>query len=109
MADGLYTPSGEFMAFEEFKGKSLLNEVATAQAVGEMSLGDMAASLPDPDPILRKKGEGVAVLEDLTADDQVATAMQNRKLRVLNNSDYDYTPGVMPGKRGHGPGQGPGG
>lgn len=98
MADGLYTPSGQFITFEEFKGADLLNEVATAAAVGEMSLGDMVASLPDPDPILLKKGEGVAVLEELTADDQVATAMANRKLRVLNNADYDYKPGVMPGK-----------
>jgi len=40
----------------------------------------------------------VDVLDDLTADDQVCMAMQNRKLRVLNKQDYDFSPGQAKGK-----------
>ena len=98
MPQGIYTPSGEFIEFAGPDYKGLTSEVATRQAAGELDLSSFLSWLPDPDPVLRKRGDDASVLEDLTADDQVYTAMQNRKQRVLNNRDYDFKPGVRPGQ-----------
>lgn len=94
---GIWGPKGQWIEFGEIDNKSLTSEFATAAAVGE-EVGSFLSYLPDPDPVLRKRGDDAKVLEDLTADDQVMTAMQNRKLRMLNQSDYDFKPGVLPGK-----------
>ena len=94
---GIWGPKGQWIEFGEIDHRSLVGEVATAAAVGE-DVGGMLSYLPDPDPVLRKRGDDAKVLEDLASDDQVITAIQNRKLRVLNNSDYDFTPGLLPGK-----------
>lgn len=98
MPKGIYTAKGEFIPFAEPGYRALLGEIATPAAVGQMDLGGFAAWLPDPDPVLRKKGDDARILEDLSADDQVTTAMQARKLRVLNRADYDFHPGVLPGQ-----------
>ncbi|WP_419787226.1 DUF935 domain-containing protein [Pseudodesulfovibrio sp.] len=75
----------------------LTTEFATRLAAGA-DVGTFLGKLPDPDPVLRKRGEYADVLDDLTADDQVCMAMQNRKLRVLNKQDYDFSPGQAKGK-----------
>ncbi|XPV77675.1 MAG: DUF935 domain-containing protein [Desulfovibrio sp.] len=75
--------------------QDLLIEFATRTNAGE--LFDFIGALPDPDPILAKMGKGAEVLDALSADDQVCTAMQARKLRVLNQQDYDFTPGLRKG------------
>jgi len=100
MASGLYTASGEFIEFREGgrNFKSLGGEFATFAAIGDLDVGASMASMPDPDPVLTKRGDDAEVLNELTADDQVCTAMQARKTRVLNRRDYDYKPGVLPGK-----------
>lgn len=99
MAPGIYDAKGRWIEFgENVDHASLTTEIATTAAVGEMDVGGMLAGMPDPDPVLRKRGDDARVLEDLTADDQVITAMQNRKLRVLNRPDYDFKPGLLPGK-----------
>lgn len=72
-------------------------EFATRLAAGA-DVGAFLGKLPDPDPVLRKRGEYDGVLDDLTADDQVCMAIQNRKLRVLNKQDYDFSPGQAKGK-----------
>ena len=94
---GIWAPNGDWIEFAQVDHRSLTAEMATAAAVGE-DLGSMLAYLPDPDPVLRKRGDDAKILEDLTADDQVMTAIQNRKLRVLCRRDYDFRPGVLPGK-----------
>ncbi|MCB2186955.1 MAG: DUF935 domain-containing protein [Deltaproteobacteria bacterium] len=96
---GIYTPTGDYIEFaDQPRREDLLGETATAAAVGELDVAGFLASLPDPDPVLRKRGDDAAVLEDLTADDQVCMAMQARKLRVLNQRDYDFKPGLKPGQ-----------
>lgn len=75
----------------------LTTEFATRLAAGA-DVGTFLGKLPDPDPVLRKRGEYDDVLDDLTADDQVCMAIQNRKLRVLNKQDYDFSPGQAKGK-----------
>jgi phage gp29-like protein len=94
----IYGPNGQVIDFADIDRKNLLQEIATSATVSGMDLGDFLTFLPDPDPVLKKKGEDAKILEDLTADDEVCSSIQNRKLRVLNNSDYDFKPGVLPGK-----------
>ena len=96
----IYGPNGQPIDFSEspINRTELLSEIATRSAVQGIDLSDFLNFLPDPDPILRKLGKDAEVLEDLTADDEVCSSIQNRKLRVLNNADYDYKPGVLPGK-----------
>jgi phage gp29-like protein len=99
MALGIYTPAGEFIEFSDGRNlKSLTSEIATPAAIGDLDVGGFMAAMPDPDPVLTKRGDDAVVLEELTSDDQVCTAMQARKVRVLNRRDYDYKPGVLPGK-----------
>ncbi len=69
--------------------KSLTNEMATFFS----ATGSDFDIMPDPDPVLRKRGDEAKVLEALEADDQVTTLMQLRKRKVTNKRDYDYTPG----------------
>ena len=99
MAPGIWSAKDEWIEFDEgINRKSLTAEVATPGAVGDADIGQMLAAMPDPDPVLKKRGDDAKVLADLTADDQVCNAMQARQLRVLNRRDYDYKPGLLPGK-----------
>lgn len=68
MADGLFLPDGTFLPFSTAE---LATELATRQNAG-VTLGELEGwlnTLPDPDPVLRKRGEDAEVLEDLSADD----------------------------------------
>jgi phage gp29-like protein len=97
--EGLYTARGEFIEFAEGRNlKSLTSEMATAAAIGDVDVGGFMASMPDPDPVLVKRGDDAEVLKELLADDEVCASTQARKIRVLNQSDYDFMPGVLPGK-----------
>lgn len=95
---GLYLLDGSFYEFSDSVNTAdLTTEFATRLAAGS-DLTGFLGWLPDPDPILRKRGDDARVLEDLTADDQVCMAMQNRRLRVLNKQDYDFKPGLITGQ-----------
>lgn len=78
--------------------KELLQEIATRAAAGELDMSGWLMSLPDPDPVLRKRGEYAQVLEELTADEQVCTAIQQRKLKTLLKRDYRFRPGAAGGE-----------
>lgn len=96
MADGLFLPDGTFLSFS---AAELATELATRQNAG-VTLGELEGwlnTLPDPDPVLRKRGEDAEVLEDLSADDQVTTAMLSRKNRVLNCPDFTLRAGAPDG------------
>lgn len=97
MANGLYRADGTFQPFDY---GTLSTEIATRQNAG-ITFGTLESwlnVLPDPDPILRKRGDDAAVLADLTADDQVTTAILSRKNRVLNCRDFSLRPGAPDGK-----------
>ena len=68
---------------------ALTKELASFSAAG----GSGYDILPDPDPVLRKRGDDATVLDALAADDQVTMAMQLRKRKVTNKGNYDYSPG----------------
>lgn len=69
--------------------KALTVEIASFTS----ATGSSTEILPDPDPVLRKRGDDAVVLDALAADDQVTMAMQLRKRKVTNKGDYDYAPG----------------
>ena len=94
---GLYLPDGTFQSFD---AESLTTEIATRQNAGDIFgiTAGFLGLLPDPDPILRAKGDDVTILEGLAADDQVCMAMINRKYRVLNQRNYGFNPGTPAGK-----------
>lgn len=94
---GLYLSNGTFLRFD---AESLTTEIATRQNAGA-SLSDMGywlSQLPDPDPVLRKRGDDAAILTELSADDQVTTAILSRKNRVLNSPYFSHRAGAPEGE-----------
>lgn len=69
--------------------KALSSELATFTS----ATGSSPAIMPDPDPVLQKRGDDARVLAALAADDQVTMAIQLRKRKVQTKGDYDYSPG----------------
>ncbi len=76
---------------------SLFTEIATREAAG-VDLAGWLGVLPDPDPVLRKRGDDASVLDELCADDQVTMARAKRKLKTLNRQDYGFKPGAPKGE-----------
>lgn len=89
MVNGLWVSDREFLEFGAGD--------ASANLLGELAVRDSWTSflgiLPDPDPVLRKSGEDVRVLADLSADWKVASSIQGRKIKTLNKRDYRFVPG----------------
>jgi len=96
---GLFLPNGVFHSFAELNEdrSSLALDLATRETAGESWLAGLSL-LPDPDPVLRKRGEDATILEALSADDQVCSAMQTRKIKTLNKLDYTLAPGARSGE-----------
>lgn len=96
----LYGPDGAVIDFASAQDRALLGEqLATRRnALGGFNPGAALGWLPDPDPVLRKRGDSVHVLEDLMADDEVTQAIQSRKLKTLNRREYRFAPGSAKGK-----------
>ncbi len=69
--------------------KGLSAEMATFG----LATGARLEVMPDPDPILKKRGDDATVLAALAADDQVTMAMQLRKRKITNKRNYDFSPG----------------
>lgn len=94
---GIYLPNGDFLRFD---AESLTTELATRQNAGATlaDLGLWLSQLPDPDPVLRRRGEDAAVLAELYTDDQVTTATLSRKNRVLNAPHFGYRAGAPDGE-----------
>lgn len=97
MADGLFLPDG---TFQPFNAADLRAELATRQNAGVFfgELDGWLSTLPDPDPVLRKRGDDAAILRELSADDQVTTAMLSRKNRVLNCPHFTLRAGAPEGE-----------
>ena len=98
MADGLFMPDGSFVPFS---AADLGTELATRQNAGVFfgELDGWLNTLPDPDPVLRKRGDDAEVLRELSADDQVTTAMLSRKNRVLNCPHFSLRAGAPEGEQ----------
>jgi phage gp29-like protein len=94
---GLYMPDGSFVPFNY---ADLTSEIATRRNAGAAlsDLGMWLDQLPDPDPILRKRGDDARILAELYTDDQVTTATLSRKNRVLSAPQYGFRPGGPDGE-----------
>lgn len=75
------------------RAKDVVGEIATRAASWDFL--SLVGLLPDPDPVLRKRGDDASVLEDLTGDDQVTSAMQTRKITTLTH-EWRWEPGKGP-------------
>lgn len=87
MTPGLWLNEREFVDLDKRPVADLLGEVAVRSSASWLGL------LPDPDPVLRQRGDDGSVLADLTADDKVFSSIQGRKIKTLNKSDYRFEPG----------------
>jgi phage gp29-like protein len=90
---GLWINDHEFLEFAASGNQALFGELA----VRDPALSGFLGVLPDPDPVLRKSGEDVRVLADLSADWKVTSSIQGRKLKTLNKRDYRFEPGHAQG------------
>lgn len=94
MSQGIYLADG---SFQPFVSEDLKTEIASRQNASFFNY-EWLGQLPDPDPILRKTGDDVRVLADLSADEQVITAMTSRKNRVLSSQDYGFSAASFDGE-----------
>lgn len=90
---GIWMSPTEYIEFSKTDTQGLLEEIYTSANAQGFDPGGWLGLMPDPDPVLRKSGDGVSVLRDLTADDKVMSCMQSRKLGILKKKDFLYEPG----------------
>lgn len=93
MTSGLWLDDKTFVEFGSQPLAELLGEVAVPPAAW-----GLLGVLPDPDPVLRSRGDDAKVLEDLTADGKVCSSIQGRKIKTLNKGDYKFSPGKLEGR-----------
>jgi SPP1 gp7 family putative phage head morphogenesis protein len=93
MTKGIYVSPNTFLSFEEMntKNASLKQEIASRGAAYDFT--ELVGLLPDPDPILQKRGDGVEILEQLTGDGHLISVMQSRKMGTLKQ-EFKWEPGV---------------
>jgi phage gp29-like protein len=97
MQDGIWLDRNTFMQFSEsVDRKDLVEEIASREAAWDWS--GMVGLLPDPDPVLQAMGDGVEVLERLTADGHLCSAIQTRKLGTLKK-EYKFEPYSLKGEK----------
>jgi len=94
----IYGPDGRPITLDSASRRALTSEVATRGAAMGFDPAEALGWLPDPDPVLVERGDGVQVLDDLMADDEVTQAVQARKLKTLNIRDYSFSPGHAKGE-----------
>lgn len=97
--NGLYAPNGDFISFADARSVTQLGtEFATSSRAMGFDPATIFGLLPDPDPVLRKRGEDAAILQELEADDEVSTGIEKRTLRTQNKTNYTYNPGHAEGE-----------
>jgi phage gp29-like protein len=98
MTKGIWVSPTQFVDFSDTTPdrERLQDEIATRQAAWDWS-GFMGL-LPDPDPILRKLGDGSEILESLTADGHLIAVIQQRKLGTLKK-EFRWEAGLAPGEK----------
>ncbi len=95
MSKGIWVSPTQFAEFSDsntIDKSALTEEIASRQAAWDWP-GFMGL-LPDPDPILRKLGNGSEILESLTADGHLCSVIQSRKLGTLKK-EFNWQPGTI--------------
>lgn len=98
-SSGIYAPNGDFISFDSARGVSVLGEeFATSSRAMGFDPASFFGLLPDPDPVLRKRGEDAEVLKELEGDDEVSIGIEKRTLRTQNKTNYTFNPGHAEGE-----------
>ncbi len=92
MADGLWITPDRYMEFgeEAVNRKSLAREIASRSEAWDFT--ELIGLLPDPDPILTKRGDGAEILDSLTSDGHVLSVIQTRKVGTMKR-EWRFDPG----------------
>lgn len=89
---GLWVSPGKYIEFEERQSaRGLHREIVSRNTAWDYS-GTLGL-LPDPDPILAKRGDGAEILESLTSDGHLLSVIQTRKLGTLKR-EHRWEPGT---------------
>lgn len=91
MEKGIWVSPSRYVSFSDMKTSSLQNELATRSAAWDFS--ELIGLLPDPDPVLRKRGDGAEILDELTSDGHLLSVMLQRKSGVLKK-EFKFEPGT---------------
>ena len=101
MTDGLWISQNDFVEFADNTAaarQELQEELYARFTLGGFDPVSWLGLLPDPDPVLKKTGDGVEILRTLLADDKVISCIQNRKLGILKKEDFLWEAGHPEGK-----------
>ncbi len=97
MTDGIWTGPNQFQSFGETVDRAALSEeIASRSAAWDWS--GLLGLLPDPDPVLQSLGDGVEVLERLTADGHLCSVIQTRQLGTLKK-EFAFQPYSLMGEK----------
>ena len=99
---GIYVSPNQFVEFgdETPNRKSLSRVVASREEAWDFH--GLLGLLPDPDPVLIRRGDGAEILDTILADPKVTTAIQTRKLGTMKR-EWKWQPGVEAGRDKAGP------
>jgi len=90
---GLWVSPSKYVEFGENANlKTLAMEIASRSDAWDFS--ELIGMLPDPDPILQKRGDGAEILDTLTSDGHVLSVIQTRKIGTLKK-EYRWEPGTQ--------------
>ena len=95
---GIWLNEYEFIEFSDTTSvniEALSHEIATRDAAEWLSF---LGVLPDPDPVLRKRGDGVEILESLTADAHLESVIGTRKAGTKAR-EWRIEPGTITGEK----------
>ena len=96
MSEGIFISPNQYVSFAELDRSSLKQEIASRAAAWDFS--EYVGLLPDPDPILAKRGDGAEILESLTSDGHLLSVIQSRKLGTLKR-EIKWNPGAEDGEK----------
>ena len=98
MANGIYVNPTQFVEFadEAVVRKDLSRVIASREEAWDYH--GLIGLLPDPDPVLMKRGDGAEILDTLMADDQVTSVTQTRKLGTLKK-EFKWEAGTKGGEK----------
>lgn len=97
-ANGIFAPNGDFISFESEKKSVMTREFATSYRAWGFDPATIFTLMPDPDPVLRKRGEDAEILKELEGDDEVSIGIEKRTLRTQNKTNYTFNPGHAEGE-----------
>lgn len=93
MSNGIWVTPDTFVEFAETADRAALQQEMASRATA-WDFSSLLGLLPDPDPVLRARGDGPQVLEGLLADAHVTSVVQTRKLGTLRR-DFRWRAGSV--------------